>query len=115
MTNTWCEGVQYQPHFKKTRLEEHCLAVKHLDALKKQAEISNAIKYFSAKACIADDKVRNKYKQVFRNVFFVAKNDLALNLIERMHAHVSLMGVQLPINHLSRTTGSEILAVMGEY
>ena len=111
----WSEGVQYQERFKKTRLDEHCLAAKHVEALKRQADISNALKFFSAKPHLADDKIRHKYRQLFRNVFFVARNDLALNLIEKMHAHVSLMGVQLPINHLSRTTGSEILAVIGEY
>jgi hypothetical protein len=114
--NEWRNGVLYSDVFKKTRLDEHNTAVRHLQAIKRKKEISQALKMFAPKPNKdLDPSFSKKYRNVFRNIYFLARNDLALNLIETLHAHTTLLGVSLPVNHLSRSAGCEILDVIGEY
>jgi hypothetical protein len=113
--NEWSTGVMYHKEFKKTRLVEHNTAAKHKDSLRRTADVSRALKYFSSKPNLKDGEIMKKYRNLFRNLYFIAKNDLAYNLIEKLHTHVALLDVPLPINHLSRAAGCEILDVIAEY
>ena len=103
------DGVMFTKTFKKTRLDEHAVTDKHKDAYKLAADIAHALKTFSSKPKLNDESMMRKYRNLFRNIYFVAKNNLAFNLMEKLHAHISLMETPLPANHLSRTTGSEIV------
>ena len=111
----WRDGVEYTSKFKQTRLNEHGSSVKHAEAVKGKAEIVRALQFFASKPNLMDAKTQIKYRNLFRNIYFVAKNDLPLNMIERVHAHTALIGAAMPVNHASRTTGSEIVDEIANY
>jgi hypothetical protein len=113
--NDWAHGVLYSEYFRKTRLYEHSESKKHLDAVGRAVEITRALQIFSGKPKLSDSEMMIKYRNVFRNIYFIARNDLPLNLIEGLHAHVASLNVPLPANHLSRRSGCEIIDVIGEY